>query len=363
MVVHNLATALSEKGHKVIVFVPYFKRREINKNCNYIVVQFGFRGCRKLMLFVPSMLVMLTYVVWRYRIEVINIHGIYTAGTWAYIYSKLFPKTPIVGTPHGDDLQVFPEINYGIRLDPKKDKIIKRNVVAFKWFTAISKSIRKNLEEILIENQRIVDIPNGVWRKIFIHKNERLKTRENLKVPIDSILLISIGRNHPKKGFECAVGALSQLCKENFNIYYLVVGREMDSIRKKADTYGVSERLLTPGQLEVEELAKLLQASDIYISPSLIESFGITTIEAMTAGLPCVVTEIEGSRDIVNTEFGIFTPPGDVKRLAEAVQYLIDNKNVMKKMGEKSYFHSFKYDWEIIAEKYEEIYQRAIMEK
>jgi glycosyltransferase involved in cell wall biosynthesis len=137
----------------------------------------------------------------------------------------------------------------------------------------------------------------------------------------------------------------------------------MDSIRKMADKYGVSERLLTPGELKVSEVVELLQASDIYISPSLMESFGITTIEAMTAGLACVVTDIEGSRDIVNSECGIIIPPGDVEALSEAVQYLIENKNVMKRMGERSFFQSCKYDWGIIAKEYEDAYQRTILEK
>jgi len=363
MVVHNLATALSENGHKVIVFVPYIKKREKNRFDNYKLVQFGFRGFGKLKLFFPSMLLMLVYIVWRYKIDVINVHGVFAAGTWGYIYSQLFRKTPIIGTPHGDDIQVFPKLNYGLRLDPEKDRIIHRNVKSFNYLTAISKSVRKNLEGILKDDKRIIDIPNGVWRKNFSEKNKRIQIRKNWNFPIESAVMISIGRNHPIKGFGYGVEAFAKLCKKNKNLYYLIVGRDMDSIRKMADKYGVSERLLTPGELKVYEVVELLQASDIYISPSLIESFGITTIEAMTAGLPCVVTDIEGSRDIVNSEYGIIIPPGDVEALAEAVQYLIDNKNVIKRMGERSFFQSLKYDWGIIAKEYEDAYQRAILEK
>ena len=363
MVVHNLATALSKNGHKVIVFVPYTKKRKKNRFDNYKLVQFGFRGFGKLKLIFPSMLLMLIYIVWRYKIDVINVHGVFAAGTWGYVYSQLFRKTPIIGTPHGDDIQVFPKLNYGLRLDPKKDRIIQRNVKSFDYLTAISNSIRKNLEGILKDDKRIIDIPNGVWRKNLSEKNKRFQIRKNLNIPIESTVLISIGRNHPKKGFGYGIEAFAKLFKKNKNLYYLIVGRDMDSIRKIADKYGVSERLLTPGELKVCEVVEVLQASDIYISPSLIESFGITTIEAMAAGLPCVVTDIEGSRDIVNPEYGIIIPPGNAEALSEAVQYLIDNKNVMKRMGERSFCQSLKYDWGIIAKEYEDVYQRAILEK
>jgi glycosyltransferase involved in cell wall biosynthesis len=275
----------------------------------------------------------------------------------------LFQKTPIIGTPHGDDIQVFQKLKYGLRLDPKKDRIIQRNVKSFNYLTAISKSIRKNLEGIIKDDKRIIDIPNGVWRKNFSKNNKRIQIRKNLNVPIESTVMISIGRNHPVKGFGYGVEAFAKLYKKNKNLYYLLVGRNMDSIRKMADKYGVSERLLTPGELKACVVVELLQASDIYISPSLMESFGITTIEAMAAGLPCVVTDIEGSRDIVNSEYGIIIPPGDVEALSEAVQYLIDNKNVMKRMGERSFFQSLKYDWGIIAKEYEDAYQRTILEK
>ena len=363
MVVHNLATALSEMGHRVVVLVPFSKIRGKKNNYNYRIVQFGFRGYGTFKLINLSMIVTIIYIVWKYKIDIINVHGVFKAGTWAYLFSKICRKIPIIGTPHGDDIQVFPELNYGVRIDPKNDVIVRRNVKSFHSLTAISKSIRRNLEEIVSDDKCIVNIPNGIWTLKSKSNFKRYETKKKFAIPNKSTLLISIGRNHPIKGFGIGVEALARLTDKHYDISYLIIGRNMDSIRELAKSLGVGERLFTPGQLEVKAVAELLRASDIYISPSLIESFGLTTIEAMSAGLPCVVTDIEGSRDIVSSEFGIITRPGDGKKLAEAIQYLIENKAVMKKMGQLAHHESLKYDWLKIAKDYENVYRETIDRK
>jgi glycosyltransferase involved in cell wall biosynthesis len=362
-VVHNLAIALKELGHDVTVFVPFIKERKNIDLCSYRIVQFGFRGAGRLGLMTPSMYIMFLYVIWRYRIDIINIHGVFQGKAYTFQFLQLLLKMPVIGTPHGDDVQIFPDLNYGVRLDPKNDRIVRRNVNLCDRITAISRSIREHLEDILEDRNRIVDIPNGIWTSTFFNNVNRDETRKKYNLPVNSMLLISVGRNHPKKGFLIAVEALSKLKNKSAHIAYLIIGKDMKLIREKANELGVSELLFTPGQLEAKEVAELFQASDMYISPSLIESFGITTIEAMSAGLPCIVSDIEGSRDIVTSKFGIFTKPGDAQELADAIQKLVENRLLMKKMGEEALLESRKYDWSKIAKMYEKVYRDTIIEK
>lgn len=361
--VHNLATALADMGHNVIVFVPFIKERKKQNDYRYRVVQFGFRGYERLNLIIPCMYIMFLYVVWKYKIDVINVHGVYQDGAWTFLFLKLFHKISIIGTPHGDDIQVFQDFNYGVRLDPKKDRIVQRNVKSCNRVTAISRSIRNNLEEILEDDQYIMDVPNGIWTSTFQSVINKDETRRRYGIPVNCTLMISVGRNHPVKGFEIGVEALSRLKKKHSNLAYLIVGRDMDMIREKANSLGLSNILFTPGQLGVKDVADLFQASDIYVSPSLIESFGITTIEAMSAGLPCVVTDIEGSRDIVLSKFGVLVKPGDAQALADVIEHLLANSILLEKMGEEALIESKKYDWSKIAKMYEDVYKEALMEK
>jgi glycosyltransferase involved in cell wall biosynthesis len=363
LVVHNLATSLADMGHNVIVFVQFRKDRKKQNDYNYRIVQYGFRGSGRLKLSKACKYIMLLYVAWRHKIDVINIHGVFQSETWTFQFLKKILKIPIIGTPHGDDIQILPELNYGIRLDPKKDMVVQRNVKSCNRLTAISRSIRNSLKDILEDDQDIRDVPNGIWTSTFQRKINKDETRRRYGIPVNCTLLVSVGRNHPKKGFEIGVEALSKLKKKNINIAYLIIGRDMNIIREKAKSLGVSDILFTPGQLREKEVADLFQASDIYVSPSLIESFGITTIEAMSAGLPCVVSDIEGSRDIVSSKFGVLVEPGDAKELSDTIRRLLKNRTYLEKMGEEARIESKKYDWSIIVKMYEEVYQEVVLHK
>ena len=302
----------------------------------------------------------LAYVVKRFKVDVINVHNVSTPGSWAYSFGRLFNKVPIVGTPHGDDIQITPEIQDGIRLNPKYDKIVRRNLAWFTRITSISTSIRKDLYQIVDNKEKIIDVPNGVWVQNFQQKINRPEIRKKFGIPLDTIALISVGRNHPRKGFNYGLDAVAKLRRGNANISYILVGRNMSPIIEKARSLGISDCLITLGEVNAESVSQLLQSSDIYVSPSIVESFGLSTLEAMSAGLPCVVTDIPGSRDLVSDEYGLFVKKADPDQLAAAIKYLIENPNVRQNMGIKAQSEALKYDWPNVAKRYVDVYKEIL---
>lgn len=360
IVVHNLASALSELGHNVYIVTPFRKRfRNIIDIDVYKVIRFGFRGSRRLKLSSAIAMLTLSSVVKRYNIDVINAHNVYSAGSWSYLFSRLNKRIPIVGTPHGDDIQITPEIHDGRRLNPKYDRIVRRNLAAFNCITAISPSIRQDLYEIVDNRDNIFDVPNGVWVEQIQKDVDSTAIREKFNIPQDSIAIISIGRNHPRKGFEYGLNAIAKLKKEGYPVSYILVGRGMDAIIDKSRALSVADCLITPGQVESEMVSALLHASDIYFSPSIVESFGVATLEAMSVGLPCVVTDIAGSRDLVSSDYGMLVKSKDSDKMSEALKYLIDHSSVRREMGIQSKIEANQYDWPNVAKKYINVYREA----
>ena len=362
MVVHNLATALTELGHQVVAVTPRPTNRTVVDNYSYKVVRFGFKGYGRLQL--PSILAVTTLacVVKRYHIDVINVHNVFTPGSWAYYYRKFFnQRLPLVGTPHGDDVQVTPEIHDGVRLDPRSDQIVRRNLNAFDFITAISPSLRGDLRELLQDNAKIDDVPNGVWVKNYQKDIDPLQVRQKFGIPADSVAIISIGRNHPRKGLESAIQALSSLKKAGLRVVYVLVGRNMDPIKKLAQQLDVADSLITPGQVDTATVAQLLQATDIYLSAAIVESFGLTTLEAMSAGLPCVVTDIAGSRDLFSPQIGFMVPAGDSEQMASSLKHLVENSTMRGKMGAAARVAAERYDWPSVARQYLSVYKKTIM--
>jgi glycosyltransferase involved in cell wall biosynthesis len=358
--VHNLAAALANWGHNVIIVGPYKGIRSSDLSKKYIVIRFGFRGSTRLHL--TSLLAVFTLlrIVKKFKIDVINVHDVNSPGNWARYFQQLKNSTPVIGTPHGEDINRYPALKYGRRLDTKIDKIIQRNIKSFTLLTAVSQSIRNELVKILGKEAVIKNIPNGIWTSHFKITADRSIIRKKYGIPNDSIALISVGRNVPVKGFELGVRAVAKLVNSGCNISYILVGRDMHLIKEKAKELGISDMVIAPGELNYEDVAALYHASDIYVSTSHIESFGITTLEAMCSGLPCVVTDVPGNRDLVSSEYGMLVPPESVDELAGAIGNLMNDPLYRKSLGEKARLKAQSFDWMKIAASYVDAYEQAI---
>ena len=357
---HNLAKALTKLGHNVVVVTPGSSKDKTDIPKNYFVYKFGFRGSTRLRLTSVLAVLTLLYVVKKFAIDVIHVHDVYAPGIWVRKFKRIQNKIPVIATPHGDDIQKFPSMSYGRRLEPKTDKVIRCNIRSFTRLTAISQSVCNELKEILGRDTIVRNIPNGIWTSDFEKKINKAEIRKKYKIPVDSTTLISVGRNVPIKGFEFALRAVSKIANAGYKIAYILVGRNMSSIVNKAREYGISDFVFTPGQLPADKVSDLYLASDIYINTSLMESFGITTLEAMCAGLPCVVTDVPGNKDIVSTEYGLLVPLSSKDAFINAICLLLDNPAYRRSLGNKAHVASLNYDWLKIAGSYVDAYEEAI---
>jgi glycosyltransferase involved in cell wall biosynthesis len=96
--------------------------------------------------------------------------------------------------------------------------------------------------------------------------------------------------------------------------------------------------------------------------PLLSESFGIVNVEAMACGTPVIASDIEGIRDIIESgKSGILVPPDDPIKLAEAIQFLLDNDDIRIKFGAEGRKKVEKeFSWDVIVARLLEIYKEII---
>src|SRR5262249_21394178 len=95
---------------------------------------------------------------------------------------------------------------------------------------------------------------------------------------------------------------------------------------------GLANRIRFLG--ERTDIRELIAAADLYCQPNLTpESFGITFIEALYAGLPVVTSAIGGANEIVDPSCGMLIPPGDPSALAAALRKLILDRAARRALG------------------------------
>jgi glycosyltransferase involved in cell wall biosynthesis len=192
----------------------------------------------------------------------------------------------------------------------------------FKWYKnlfAISIAVQKDIYEryklncVLVYNGINLD---NVEKKIVIQKNYKFK-------------ILQISRlDHTKKGQDLVITAL-KILKEKYNLYEIFVyfigeGQSLDYLQKLSNDLDVTSNVRFLGLMNREEIYKKIKDYDLLIQPSLFEGFGLTIVEGLAAGVPVLVSDIDGPMEIIDFgEYGYFFKTGDAEDLAHMLNSLI----------------------------------------
>jgi glycosyltransferase involved in cell wall biosynthesis len=105
-----------------------------------------------------------------------------------------------------------------------------------------------------------------------------------------------------------------------------------DRLQRQAERLGIGDRVVFMGPRG--DIASVMNAADIYCQPNAAaESFGLTFIEALDAGLPVVATNIGGAAEIVDGTCGVLVPPGSPGALALALGKLLADRDARARLG------------------------------
>lgn len=160
--------------------------------------------------------------------------------------------------------------------------------------------------------------------------DKRVK-RQSLGVPNNALLCIIVGDLNDNKNISTLIKALPYTAP---SIHYIICGfgPNENKLKGLAVKLGVSGRCHFLGyRTDVKEL---YLASDVFLFASKREGLPRSTMEAMLAGLPCVVSRIRGNLDLIDdNKGGILVPPMDMASFASALNRLYDDEALRKEFG------------------------------
>ena len=97
---------------------------------------------------------------------------------------------------------------------------------------------------------------------------------------------------------------------------------------------GIEDRVTVAGRVERDELVRLYNEAQVFVSPSLYEGFGLPAAEAMACGTPLVATTAGAFPEVIEQEVsGLLVPPGDAPALAAAIERVLDDASLGKRLG------------------------------
>lgn len=160
------------------------------------------------------------------------------------------------------------------------------------------------------------DLPLMPGTDILENRLNRIQTNNG------PIVLGTLGAvNVSYKGQKHVIKALALLSKKGFTNYvYQIVGSgDQSTLRKYAEKLGVSNQVEFLGALPHEKVFEWLDRINIYVQPSSAEGLSRAIVEAMSRGLPCIVSDAGGNPELIESEFVCGRKGYFAKKLADAI--------------------------------------------
>lgn len=178
---------------------------------------------------------------------------------------------------------------------------------------------QKKMRAKRIEYVPGVGIDTERFKNTIIDKN---KKREEIGIPQDAFLVLSVGELNENKNHQIVVRAIAEIGDKN--IHYAIAGKgdQKEALENLAAGLGISEQFHLLGYRT--DVAELYKTADVYALPSIREGLNVSVMEAMASGLPCIVSKIRGNVDMVEDGVnGYYIDPFDVSTAVESIKRAI----------------------------------------
>lgn len=167
------------------------------------------------------------------------------------------------------------------------------------------------------------------------------KMRRKSPFPAGSLVIGTIKTFEEIYGMETLVRAFIKLKQRRSlpHVKLLLIGE--GSLRARMSSLlaaaALQDECLLPGRVPASEVAAWHQAIDVFVAPSLSESFGVSLVEAMACSRPIVASDIPAYREVLGDDDGGYFPPGDADRLAEMLEQIIASPEASIASGHAGY--------------------------
>jgi glycosyltransferase involved in cell wall biosynthesis len=196
--------------------------------------------------------------------------------------------------------------------------------------------------------------------------------REPAAWPGRGPVVLMVGAVKRRKGTHLAVEALAEVRHQHPSAALVVVGN-LDAqpeyradVQRRAAALGVGDAVHWLGRVPFGELVAWYQRADVVIAPSVddagrFEGFGLAVVEAAAAGTPAIGTFGCGLADaIADGETGLLVPPDDIAAVAAALDRLLGDEALRRRMGERARAHAAAFSWRRFAETMTGEYRRLL---
>ena len=209
-------------------------------------------------------------------------------------------------------------------------------------------------------------MPNPVNTDVFAPCGDdaRRQIRSQFDIPQAAAVVLYVGRLAPEKALPSLIDAFAQTVQQIPDALLVLVGDGpmRVSIEQQVDRLGLSTKVCFAGRVEPANIPSWLQIADVFTLVSFSEGFACSLLEAMSVGLPAVVSDITANRQLVDSGVhGFLTPVGNAEAVASGIVSLLQDSPLRTAMGQAARQRVIaNYSTDKIADRYEELLGDAL---
>jgi len=157
--------------------------------------------------------------------------------------------------------------------------------------------------------------------------------RRSMRLPPKTVLVTQVSRLAELKGHEYILAAAARIADPKVCFCFVGDGHWRQRIEAQIASAGLADRFRLTGLVHPDRIPALLHASDVLVHCSLREGLARALPQAMLAGKPVVSFDVDGAREVVDSDTGILLPPKDAAGLQLAVETLASCPELRRKLG------------------------------
>ena len=346
------ARALKNAGNDVAVFAIDF--RSISYKRKYGFFEYDKEGVKVYELSLPlgvyrRALPILQFLLLRLfkkalksfgKPDIIHAH-FYSIAAIASILKKKF-KIPFIVTEHSSQLT-----KPASQISSLDKKIATKAYKECDNLICVSKTLSNNILHNF--NHRSVVVPDMVDDRIYSYIGQNKE--------LSPFVYVSVGNLVPIKAFDILIEAFAKV-KDNANLLIVGDGPEKEKLQNIIKKLDLDAQVKLLGQLDRVKINEIYQKSHVFVLASQSETFGVSYVEAMYAGLPVIATRCGGPESFVDESNGLLVAVNDADALANAMLSIRNNYSNYNSI-KISEDNKKRFSPEVIAVKIVEIYNKT----
>lgn len=288
--------------------------------------------------------------------DIVHLHEYRSFQSMLVHYYSKKNKIPYITQPHGSAVNVMRlflfkklfDISIGSSILKGSSKVL-----------ALTNAESETIQKFNVDPHDIDFIPNGINLSEFSVLPNRGNFRMKYGIDKGEHLILFLGRLHKIKGIDLLVNTFANL--SHIDVKLVIVGPDGgygSIIRKIVNDLDINDKVIFTGPLYGFEKLEAFVDADLYVLPSIYETFPNTVLEACACGTPVIVTEGCGIKDMVNKHNIGFVVKYDINLLKNAMVKILNDDNLKKEMSNNGKnLVQKELNWEKIVNELEGVYR------